>query len=219
MKTEDLLNLGNYQKLDFVLIAGTSSNTDGIARMRPPTPAERQSGLGIQFTVKAAQTRTYRKPVISQQDLALALQGCARMPTLAAFYHVRGDHSDYEELKRGLMLQLMRLVDRKRWPTRVQKRDGSRGHYQGELAELVLDFDANMPFFRCYPEKLALYVGVTDDIWDKVVHYWFDELHGQYEKWIATARAHVGRRWLSNEPEEAPASPKRERQSHDVQAV
>jgi len=202
MRTEDLLNLGNYQKLDFVLIAGNASNVEGVAAPRRPTKEERRAGVGVKLTAEAAQTRTYRKPVLSHQDLAHALAGCKRMPTLAAFYHVRGDFSVYPELQRGLMLELSRLIQRKRWPTQVTKHDGSFGYYQGELAALVLDYDAHMPLFRDVPALFARCIGVTDDVWSKIVHYWYDDLSRVYERWIATARAHVGRQWLEDEKED-----------------
>lgn len=201
MKTEDLLNLGNYQKVDFFLIAGNASNVDGIAALRPPTREERLSGLGVKLTVESAQTRSYRKPTLSHQELATALAGCKRMPTLSAFYHVRGDYSVYPELHRGLMLELCRIAGREKWPLQINKRDGSRGYYQCELVSLVLDYQANIPVFIADPGKFALCVGVSDDVWSKVVRHWYDSMTQVYERWVATARGHVGRPWTSDEPE------------------
>jgi len=202
MKTEDLLNLGNYQKLDFVLIGGTASRTDGIARLRAPTREERRSGLGVRLTVESAQTRTYRRPLMSHQELGAALAGCRRMPYLAAFYHARGDYSVYEKLKRGLMLEVMRLINSKQWPTRLSRLDGSHEHYQGELAELVLDFDAHIPLFTKMPWLFETCLGISDDVWDKTVRHWYRELADRYERWIAEAKAHVGRRWTTDDADE-----------------
>lgn len=176
-----------------------------MAALRSPTRIERLSGIGVKLTVESAQTRSYRKPLISADDLGAALAGCQRMPTLAAFYSIRGDFSCYEQLKRGLMLELLRIIDRKQWPTRVHRVNGSHDHYQGELAELVLDFDAHIPLFRNMPWLFAACMGVSDDVWQKTVRHWYGELSDRYEHWIAMARAHVGRRWSSDEPEEAPA--------------
>lgn len=203
MKPVDLIALASAHGIDLQHIAGNASKTDGVAKKLRRTRSGREWGRDIEETVTGSSSRVYRRPAWTHADTGAFSHDVPRMPWLAIRFRIAGDHGGYKELCRGLTMQALRLATRHDWPLQVKKADGSQGFYVSELAALVLDSDFHKADFDKYPILYPACVGVSPDIWEKVVVHYFDDLKSEYDRWVAVGLSIIRREIMDEAPEEA----------------
>ncbi len=221
MMVSDLLILAAARGVDLSSIGGNASNTDGVARKRVMTPKERKAArenhlsCEVTDTVKGASSRVYRRPQWSLAEVGMGAQGVPELPWLAACYSWAGDQSCYWTLWWGLSYQAQKLAQQCKWQPRVMgqlPRDpktrkpiaGAKGEprfYLSDLAQMVLDEDANRDLFLRIPSLYATYLHVEDETWERVLAPRYQMLQGQYEGWLVKARTMIQRK-LMDEPVE-----------------
>lgn len=240
MKPADLVTLFTAKGVDFEHVAGSESNTHGIARRRRMGKEERKHARGrpIIETAEGVSSRVMRARSWSHADTGLGACRVPRMPWLAACYSWAGDRDGYKELHRGLMLLALDLAKNGHWPWqidftewRLQEPQGRvavaadfgltdpeparrlrpvvtpitrRGYYLERLTELVLDDDGCHAYFTEAAKFLlrdgpyAIYMGVSQEVWERQLEAYFLEIQGQYQGWVDTARAIIGQ-WLKED--------------------
>lgn len=188
---EDLMMLASAKGIDLRHVAGTASETHKAAKQRVRTQWERALGIpAVALTVEGKSSRVSRKPGISIEDLSLALGGLKGRSLQAMYFSIWGDSSVYGDLVRHLMHEALRLSDAGKWPMRIRRANGALGdayEHIPRLAELVLDADTHKSYFAVAPGLFPLYLGIPDDIWDRVISHWFRDLSLSYERWISVA--------------------------------
>lgn len=199
MKAAELVALAAAHGVDLVHVAGSASNTHGIAARRRQSRDERAARIPVLQTVRGGASRTYRPPKWHTGDYC---QDVPRMPWLAACHSFAGDSSGYAELHRGLMTVGLKIATEKTWPMVIRRHDGSRGYYQAELAALVLDADMHRRMFAEAPALYWLCVGCHQDLWDHVVVHWYDDLKAEYDRWLGTARGII-QHWINEDSGQA----------------
>jgi len=207
LKAEDLVALVAAHGVDLQHVAGSASDTHGIARRRQRTKDERRGGLPIRDTVIGHESRVYRRPAWSHAELGMAARDVPRMPWLAICYCYAGDSTGYPELHRGLMREALKIATRDGWSMYERDRTGQKRYAPiAELAALVLDKDAHKRIFieaRAHGVVLeALCLNVPDEIWSTRYERRFDTLDQHRERWLAEARGII-QRWL-REPDHNP---------------
>ncbi|MHB8815017.1 MAG: hypothetical protein ACYDAE_17335 [Steroidobacteraceae bacterium] len=260
MKPADLVTLFTAKGVDFEHVAGSESNTHGIARRRRMGKEERKHARGrpIIETAEGVGSRVMRARAWSHAEVGIAAGGlelrapgkpaknangeyrirCPRMPWLAACYSWAGDRDGYKELHRGLTLLAIDLAKNGKWPWqidftewRLQEPQGRvavaadfgliepepsrrqrpivvpqrrRDYYLERLTELVLDDEGCRAYFTEAAKVLvqdgpyAIYMGVSQEVWERQLSTYFIEIQGQYQGWVDSARAVIGQ-WLREE--------------------
>lgn len=210
MRAADLVALAAERGVDLTHVGGTASDTKGIAAQRKRTQTERELGIEVVPNVRGSGTRVYRRPTWSYAELGQAAQGLPIMPWYAARYSFAGDRTVYWDLWYGLVFQAQRIARRDGWAPRVMGRvprdtkgklTGEKGEprfYLLELAQMVLDEDSHRFLFvgvQSIPHLHAMYMGVEDVTWDKILEPRYRTLQGVYERWLGIARGMI-QQWL-----------------------
>lgn len=202
MLIEAFFSLVNARGIDFKYVAGSASNTEGIARPRRLSAQEvklrkeLKLSLDVQATAQGKNSRVPRRPYYSNADLAHALHGVHRMPELALYYSLCGWLGAFEELHRGLMLKTLQTMD-ETWPMTVTYAGGRVGEqhdYVHKLATLVLIADAHRHDFITAPGLPCVLMGMDDVTWGRVLAGRYLDLQRQYERWYTFGLGHVQRR-------------------------
>lgn len=204
MDATELIQRAAARGIDFVHVAGISSDTDGIARQRKLTPAERKQrgedrlSLEIQETVRGQQTRSYRRAAWTVAELGQAANGLGAVPWAAALYSFAGAMDGYKILWHALANEAQKLARRQDWPIDVIHEDGKRRCYREHLAKLVLYEDANKHLFSTVPQLFAVYMEVPFTVWDRQLNDPYRSLKDAYDRWLAIARGSISR-WINGE--------------------
>lgn len=203
MREDQLIAMCAARGVDFQYVAGSSNNLKGeAAQTRRLTKAERlaadKSG-GIPFVTKSVtgdQTRVYKKPARSEDDLGLAAENMGDPPWLAVRFTVGGDDSGYWELHRLLAKQASRLAVKEKWPGLVRDIGGIACYYQERLAELVLTEErSRWVFIAAAPSPVHAWVmNVPEPTWHQILRPKYTLLQEIYEGWWCAGRALVRRR-------------------------
>ena len=201
MDAVELMQCAQAKGIDFVYVAGIASNTDGLARPRKLSLAERKSrneqrlGMDVVATATGTQSRSSRRPTWTVSELGQAAGGLGPIPWAAALYSYAGARDGYWLLWRALATEAHRLAKREHWPARVRTEDGNWQFYTDEMAELILLADANSESFKIAPELHAIALKVTAEIWDKELKDPFRSLRNSYDRWLGIARGSIAR-WI-----------------------
>jgi hypothetical protein len=198
VRTEDLVSLAKARGIDLSSFGGGTEPQGAAARRRR---AQEES------SVEAAPSRDRsRRP--PQRSYAAPFED---LPWLAARYSFAGDESCYWRLWWGLAFQAQRIARRENWPPQVPgllPRDSAGNPVRGarsamqwyllELAQLVLDEDANRPLFLAAPQLFALYMRVEPETWAGALEPRFRLLERCYQRWVGVARARI-QRWMGEQ--------------------
>lgn len=227
MRPAELVALYAAHGIDLAHVAGSASDTKGVARKRRMGPEERKraNGRPITETVEGTGTRVMRPRAWSHAELGICAGGLvvgddgkpvkgkdgryllrmARMAWLAACYSWGGDRDGYKELHRALTAVGLKLMQDRNWPWKIRFVDGREDYYLERLTELVLDIEGCPAHFTEAAKNLlawspqAIYLGVEEKTWQKPVYAYFLELQGKYQSWLDDARGTIGQ-WLKPEP-------------------
>lgn len=203
MRPAELVALYAAHGIDFEHVAGSESDTHGIARKRRMRPEERRRSYGrpIVETADGAGTRSMRPRAWSHAEVGMGAFGVPRMPWLAACYSFAGDRTGYKELHRGLTLRALECAKSGNWAWQVDLIDGRPAYYLERLTELVLDAEGCAAYFTEAAKVMvrespyAIYMGVSEAVWQKVLYGKFLEIQGKYQAWLNEATGLIGR-WL-----------------------
>jgi hypothetical protein len=201
MDSTSLIKLAAAKGIDLNNVGGTASNLEGVARPRKLSRAEvkfrneKKISLDVHETVKGRESRTYRRPDWSDAELGQAAKGLGMIPWTAALYSYAGARDGYWVLWSALSGEANRIARREFWPYRVVTEDGRMQFFREELAQLVLDEDANKHLFLAAPVLYSAYMGVTLPIWEQQLIGPFRSLRGRYEGWLGAARATIAK-WI-----------------------
>lgn len=200
MDAASLIKLAAAKGIDLSYVGGAASNLEGVAALRKLTPAEKKFrgenklGLDVQETVRGRESRTYRRPDWGGAELGQAAGGLGVIPWTAALYSFAGARDGYWRLWSALSGEAIRIGRREFWVPRVATEDGRMQFYREELAQLVLDEDANKQLFLAAPVLYPAYMGVTLSTWDQHLTGPFRSLKGQYDGWLGAARSWISKR-------------------------
>jgi hypothetical protein len=153
-------------------------------------------------TVTGTQTRVYRKPVWSHQELALAAKGMALTPWLAISFSIARDGSARPFLVRELRVEAAHLARQENWPDTVRDVETEALHYVEPMIQLLLDEEEHRGrFIQAQPAPVhALLMNVTERTWDKVILPKYLVLQRKYEGWLCEGRSLVRRRIMGLQP-------------------
>jgi len=213
MLAEELIALTSAHGIDLKHVAGISSDTKGVAATRKRTPLERSMGLmEVTPTARGAGSRSSRPPYWSHAELGLAAYGVHNLPWGAARFSFAGDWTWYRPLTYGLARQVVRAAEREGWAVHVRSRapvdekgkpiPGARGElkqYMLDLVELVLVEQQLKRYELVVPNLYALFMGVEDPTWERVLLPRYQQLQAGYERWLNIARGMI-QKYLSGEP-------------------
>lgn len=201
MDAASLIQLAKARGVDLSYIGGVASNLDGIAARRNLTRAEKKFrnenklSLEVSDTVKGRESRTYRRPAWSVAELGQAAKDLGIIPWTAALYSYAGAREGYWLLWNALNAEANKISRRESWVPRVATEDGKMQFFREELAQLVLDEDANKHLFLAAPVLYSAYMGVTPPVWDQHLIGPFRSLRSRYEGWLGAARATIAK-WI-----------------------
>ncbi len=198
MQAADLIALVSGKGIDLGHVAGNASNLEGAARKRRRLPIEIKLGVDVMVSVRGHGSRAYRRAVWSLAELGIAGQDVPRIPWLAAMYSYGRDQTAYWHLWEALADAAQDLGRRNKWAPRVRDVTGKPQYYRERLAEMVLDADRYQPVFAASPAVFAIYLNVTDEVWERVLSERFDQLKHRYHRWLAVAQSEINRKIRAN---------------------
>jgi hypothetical protein len=174
---------------------------------RKDTLTRTRCGLRITQLQEASTHRAYGKetptmaePDFSAVDAGFALQGVARVPTLAALYAWADQRQNYWTLVVELRTAAVRLMRRECWPTMVENHAGQAIEYIERLCEMVL-FEDKHPGILDYapPARVgqddqtgiirAICCEVTLPVWKSQLADRYACIYGIWMGWLHTAAA------------------------------
>lgn len=194
MKAAELISLCTAHGISLPDVAGSASNTHGIAKQRVMNGKERKAAQEAHLscevvpTARGAGSRVYRRPHLSLAELGQAAKDVPPIPWLAAQYSFAQDGSSYEKLWNVLALEAHKISRRQGWAPRVRDRFGKPQFYHGTLAALVLDAEMHRAIFLAGGSALfAIYLNVEVPLWEQVLFGRYISLQVVYERWVGIA--------------------------------
>ena len=200
MDAASLIKLAAARGIDLNHVAGVASRLDGKAAERRLSAAElkfrkeNKLGLDVYETVKGRETRTYRRPNWSGAELGQAAKGQGLIPWNAALDSIAGFRDNYWLLWNALSGEAYRLSRREFWVPRVATEDGGMQFYRESLAQLILEEEANKPYFTAAPILYPAFMKVTLPVWERQLFGYFVSLKTQYDGWLGSARSWISKR-------------------------
>ncbi len=134
-----------------------------------------------------------RRPRLGADPAALAFN---ELPWHAARWSFADDCLSYWPLWWGLVFQTQRIARREDWPAQVRGARGEPQFYRDELAQLVLDAEANQPLFVAAPQLYGLCMAVEDRTWHEQLEPRYQRLRVCYVNWLEIGRSMI-QRWVS----------------------
>lgn len=131
-------------------------------------------------------SRNFKQRSWTIAELGQAAAGVREIPFRAASYAYAGDTSSYWQLWSALEHAAQELRVRYSWPAQVKSPTGPR-FYLEQLAQLVLDEDANRHLFVSVPALYGIYVGVDESTWARSMCERFGAVQRRYLGWIGEA--------------------------------
>lgn len=240
MHATELVALCDAQGIDFIHVAGCSSNTKGVkvtgnplsgaARPRRRTLVEIESGITeIRETSRGKETRSSRPKAWSQVDLGIAAYGVEALHWAASQHTIANDRTPetIRVLMCGLRHYANKLATHGNWESTVPARRS--GHVNGEvtgarlppgprrsilyveqLCMLVLDEISFRPAFAAtaeHPELaevFAIYMGVEQQTWQRLLAERFALLQQRYAVWYGSGLGMI-QQMIRGRPEESAA--------------
>jgi hypothetical protein len=202
MREDQLIAFLTARGVDFEHVAGSASNTEGDAAPRRMTNTERKEAAKagasptVLETVKGSETRVYRRPSWSLQELALASRGMPIQPELAVCYSIACDFTARPFLVRELRVEASHLAKNESWPSTVRDVMGKPLLYLEPMIGLLLDEEAHRGrFVQARPAPVhAWLMNVHERTWEQVLLPKYARLQEKYEAWLTDGRARVRRR-------------------------
>lgn len=228
LRAEDLLLQGSSEHhVDFVAVAGSSSNTKGAARKRrrhrwqelygqDPEPDGRSNKLpshAIPETVHGSSTRSSKRPVWGTPELAMGAAGIDDIAWEAANLRIAPESHGRNKAVRFLLHALrdaaFEMAKRYRWPLYVRLAKGEDESYLEDLYHLVLFEELYKAKFHGHPEQpvdpaksRAEKMGVTVAEWERVLARPYAHLQQAFESWYRRAEGMIQRRIMGEEAPE-----------------
>ena len=146
MKEDQLIAFLTARGVDFEHVAGSSAVTRVVGTRGAGSLSKEERKLkipAVRDTVSGNQTRVYRKPAFSHQELALAAKGCEAQPWLAIAYSVASDWSARPLLFNELDVEAAHFARTEGWPRLIHDVDGHELYYRDRLIDLMLDEEAH----------------------------------------------------------------------------
>lgn len=190
MRAEDLVALASCHGVDLLAAARVAAkpakNTGTITKFQNgvkstiliPLPANRAKGKDSHAMVRPAWTMA---------ELGQASHGVPEVPFMAACFAYAGDRSNYWKLQNALYDRARIMRNTRDWPFEVIDHHSIKRPYLAHLAKLVLDFDACPAMFNACPQLYAIYMGVTERIWERDLQEHFQDLQQVWTGWLHTA--------------------------------
>jgi len=222
MNAAELVALCDAHGIDFVHVAGSSSNTKGVARKRVRTEVEIEAGIGeVVETSRGKESRTSKPKAWSSAELAIAAVGVTALHWAAAQHTIANDRrpDTLRILMCGLRYYANKLATQSNWETVLPKRverdvkgrriPGQRrqsAFYVDPLCMLVLDEISFKPAFLAAPHLPAIYMGVEPQTWEDILAPRFVMLQQRYASWYGTGLRTIQRRINGEEEREEVAA-------------
>lgn len=198
MRAAELVALCDAHGIDFVHVAGSSSNIKGVARKRTRTRVEIDEGITeVRETSRGKESRSSKGKNWSQVDLGIAAYGVQSLHWAAAQHTIANDRTPetLRMLMCGLRYHANKLATQDNWETVLPKRfDGKRApgqrrestFYIEPLCMLVLDDISFRPAFTAAPQLHAIYMEVEQPTWDGILSSRFALLQARYASWYGS---------------------------------
>ena len=128
-----------------------------------------------------------QRPRWTLAELQQASQGVPTIPVQAARYAYAGEDSKYWQLHAALLAHAVHLARQHRWPDTVIDVHGIKQPYLAHLAVTVLDADRHAARFNAFPALYAVWMRVSERIWERDLEERFWLLHDQWDSWTGQA--------------------------------
>lgn len=129
-----------------------------------------------------------QRPQWSIAEIGQASQEVPETPFRAAMYAFAGAREANLWYLHGELMGHARMFRRiYHWPDLVKDFHGIDREYAAHLCKLVLDEDANSGYFKACPGLFALYMNVTDAVWEKQLEPRYRELKHTWTDWLGEA--------------------------------
>lgn len=226
MNAKELVALCSAHGINFVHVAGSASNTDGIAGTRSLRRIEIEAGITeVRETCQGKESRVAKQPEFSQAELGIAAYGVKNLSWCAAQHTIANDRTPFtlKCLHRGLMYHADKYAKQQEWeivlPGRVERDakthrriPGSKAgtvFYREALCMLVLDEISFKPAFTAAPHLYSIYLGIEQATWEKKLAERFELLQMRYQVWYGTGLRMIQQRitgGYEDEMDERPAA-------------
>lgn len=187
MKSEILISIASASGVDLLQAAKMASSAaprrDVITKHGARILIENAS----KGRVNGRETVTMQRPQWSIAEIGQASQNVPETPFRAALYAFAGARENLWFLHGELMGHARMFRRIYHWPDWVRDFHGLKREYCEHLCKLVLDEDANPAYFRAAPGLFAMYMNVTDAIWEKQLEGRYQELKHVWNDWLGEA--------------------------------
>jgi hypothetical protein len=106
---------------------------------------------------------------------------------MAACYSFAGERGNFWKLHSALFREAQALRERNNWPAEVPDFHSIQRPYLQHLAKLVLDEDASPQLFQTAPQLYAIYLGLSEKVWEKSVAERYGALQLVWLDWLGHA--------------------------------
>ena len=177
MRAEQLISLAGAHGVDF----------GRAARMAPPR-GKATNGLAPRKNgANGKATRSSARPEWTVAEMGQAAAGVPAIPFMAACYSFAGERGNYWRLHAALFREAQILRERNNWPVEVTDFHSIQRPYLAHLAKLVLDEDASPQLFRTAPQLYAIYLGISEKVWEKSIAQRYGALQLVWLDWLGHA--------------------------------
>ncbi len=194
MKAEELVARCAAQNIDLMAVAKSGTNLP--PRKKTLTKVrfgQRWTNLieGSDRTLTGKQTQSMTEQEWSVQELGQAAPGLPEIVFMAACFSWAGQAGLYVPLHDRLMAHALRMRREQQWPLQVRGVDGHKVHYLEHLCAMVLDQDQHQQLFELHDAIPAIYLGVTEEVWQRQLLDRFMALRGVYWDWLNQAARRI----------------------------
>jgi hypothetical protein len=152
--------------------------------------------------VHGRETVVMQRPQWTIAEIGQASQDVPETPFRAALYAFAGAREANLWYLHGELMGHARMFRRiYNWPDSVRDFHGLKRGYCEHLCKLVLDEDANPGYFRAAPGLYAMYMTVTETIWDNQLEGRFQELKHVWNDWLGEAARKIQSKLSEHESE------------------
>lgn len=191
MKSEDLIALAAARGIDLLQAARIAAKpTTGNGGVITKWVNGVKSEVLVEHTgnrARGSPTHSSIRPNWTLAELGVCARSVPDVCFWAACYAYAGDHSKYWKLHGALLDRATVLRINRRWPLEVVDHHGIKRPYLAHLATLVLDYEANRPFFNACPDLFWIYLGVTEKTWEQVLMERYRAVEAIWDGWCQTA--------------------------------
>ena len=133
-------------------------------------------------------------PEMTQEDVALAAAGLARIEFAAAMFSLAGDDSMAGRLRTHLLEFLLAERELHQWTKWAENIDGARIRFAEPLVELFLAEERRPCVFQAAPHLRAVALRVEQSEWRRAISHQWAAVAGEYQRRLLTAQEHVQRK-------------------------